>query len=289
MALVRCPDCGREISDAAPACVGCGRPNLSSPQGAALTNLRPQAASNVALAWMLGVLGVVGVVGVVTVVCAMVFRARSLKDPPAGGSVPSTNSGQPLSSDQLQAVVSQHQLAVRRQCIDNGGGSVGATNETVQITIGPSGAVQSAIATGNDPVTGHCLESEIQRWEFPATGTTATVNVPFRFVRSLNPSTGGSGPSSNSGQPLTSDQLQAVVSQHQLEIRKDCVDKGGAAGAMAETVSVVIGPSGAVTSAIATGNDPVTGHCLESEIKRWQFPATGTTATVNMPFKFVRE
>jgi hypothetical protein len=26
MPLVRCPDCGREISDAAPACVGCGRP-----------------------------------------------------------------------------------------------------------------------------------------------------------------------------------------------------------------------------------------------------------------------
>jgi hypothetical protein len=26
MALVKCPDCGREVSDAAPACVGCGRP-----------------------------------------------------------------------------------------------------------------------------------------------------------------------------------------------------------------------------------------------------------------------
>lgn len=26
MALVSCPDCSREISDAAPACVGCGRP-----------------------------------------------------------------------------------------------------------------------------------------------------------------------------------------------------------------------------------------------------------------------
>lgn len=26
MAVVNCPDCGREISDAAPACVGCGRP-----------------------------------------------------------------------------------------------------------------------------------------------------------------------------------------------------------------------------------------------------------------------
>jgi predicted Zn finger-like uncharacterized protein len=101
----------------------------------------------------------------------------------AGGGGPSSYSGQPLTSDQLQSIVSQHQLAVRRQCVDKGGGSVAATNETVQITIGPSGAVQSAVASGNDPVTGHCLESEIKRWQFPATGTTATVNVPFKFVR----------------------------------------------------------------------------------------------------------
>ncbi len=103
--------------------------------------------------------------------------------PAMGAGGPSQYSGQPLTSDQLQSIVSQHQLAVRRQCVDKGGGSVAATNETVQITIGPSGAVQSAVATGNDPVTGHCLESEIKRWQFPATGTTATVNVPFKFVR----------------------------------------------------------------------------------------------------------
>lgn len=28
MALVKCPDCGTEVSDAAPACVKCGRPLL---------------------------------------------------------------------------------------------------------------------------------------------------------------------------------------------------------------------------------------------------------------------
>jgi hypothetical protein len=103
--------------------------------------------------------------------------------PAMGGGGPSQYSGQPLTSDQLQTIVSQHQLAVRRQCVDKGGGSVAATNETVQITIGPNGAVQNAAATGNDPVTGHCLELEIKRWQFPATGTTATVNVPFKFVR----------------------------------------------------------------------------------------------------------
>ena len=26
MALIECPDCGKQVSDAAPACIGCGRP-----------------------------------------------------------------------------------------------------------------------------------------------------------------------------------------------------------------------------------------------------------------------
>lgn len=30
MALVPCPDCGREVSDAAPACPQCGRPMVST-------------------------------------------------------------------------------------------------------------------------------------------------------------------------------------------------------------------------------------------------------------------
>ena len=36
MALTRCPDCGREVSDVAPACPGCGRPiQAASPPVAA--------------------------------------------------------------------------------------------------------------------------------------------------------------------------------------------------------------------------------------------------------------
>jgi hypothetical protein len=27
VALVKCPDCGRDVSDQAPACIGCGRPS----------------------------------------------------------------------------------------------------------------------------------------------------------------------------------------------------------------------------------------------------------------------
>jgi len=31
MALVKCPDCGRDVSDAAPTCPGCGRPMSRGP------------------------------------------------------------------------------------------------------------------------------------------------------------------------------------------------------------------------------------------------------------------
>ena len=37
MALVRCPDCGRDVSSEAPACVGCGRPMRGEPPPVAVT------------------------------------------------------------------------------------------------------------------------------------------------------------------------------------------------------------------------------------------------------------
>src|SRR5258708_26588004 len=42
MALVTCPDCAREISDAAPSCPGCGRPmHESRPTAETATNGEP--------------------------------------------------------------------------------------------------------------------------------------------------------------------------------------------------------------------------------------------------------
>lgn len=48
MALVRCPDCAREVSDAAPACIGCGRPLRA--RSARLRRLRPALLALVAVA-----------------------------------------------------------------------------------------------------------------------------------------------------------------------------------------------------------------------------------------------
>jgi hypothetical protein len=43
MALVACPDCGKQISEAAPTCVGCGRPAPSTPK-VSLTSVAPKLA-----------------------------------------------------------------------------------------------------------------------------------------------------------------------------------------------------------------------------------------------------
>jgi hypothetical protein len=52
MALVRCPDCGRDISDAASACIGCGRPM----QFAAL-QVQSRASKEITVLKTLGTLG----------------------------------------------------------------------------------------------------------------------------------------------------------------------------------------------------------------------------------------
>ncbi len=65
MALVTCPDCGREVSDAAPTCPGCGRPVQAA---AAATVRRSGCAAGLTgclVALALGALGVLGFCAVV--------------------------------------------------------------------------------------------------------------------------------------------------------------------------------------------------------------------------------
>lgn len=41
MALIKCPDCGKEVSDAASACIHCGRPIAPSEKPEAKKNTNP--------------------------------------------------------------------------------------------------------------------------------------------------------------------------------------------------------------------------------------------------------
>ncbi len=104
--------------------------------------------------------------------------------PNVGGPSGNLAAGGPaLTADQIQSVVSSRSLGVKRTCWERGGSGASAANETLTLTIAGTGRVTNASSAGSDPVTGTCLEKEVRNWQFPATGSTSTVNIPFHFVR----------------------------------------------------------------------------------------------------------
>jgi predicted Zn finger-like uncharacterized protein len=103
--------------------------------------------------------------------------------PSVGGPSGPAAGGVSLTSAQLETVVRSHQLGVRRTCWERGSSTANSANETLSLTIGGDGRVQSATSSGNDPVTGTCLEKETRTWQFPPTGATSKVDIPFHFIR----------------------------------------------------------------------------------------------------------
>lgn len=83
----------------------------------------------------------------------------------------------------VQRIVRERSPAVKRACWDRGGDQKSSAKVTVAITVGGNGHVDNASATGDDPVITKCIENQVRNWQFPATGSSTTVNVPFVFVR----------------------------------------------------------------------------------------------------------
>ena len=54
-------------------------------------------------------------------------------------------------------------------------------------------------------------------------------------------------------------------------------------------ISAQVGPAGNVVGTSSSGDDPVVAKCIENQVKSWTFPAPGSTTTINIPFKFVRQ
>jgi predicted Zn finger-like uncharacterized protein len=108
-----------------------------------------------------------------------------------GANGPSTNSGGggggggggSLSEDQIRSVLNQHSPAVRRSCWERGGSQQSSVAVNTTINVNGAGQVSSVNADGNDPAVAKCIENSIRSWQFPATGGTSTVKIPFKFVR----------------------------------------------------------------------------------------------------------
>ncbi len=94
---------------------------------------------------------------------------------------------------------------------------------------------------------------------------------------------------------LSAGEIQGVVSSNQARVRKRCwqpaLDSAGANASPNARVQgrIVIGPSGSVDSATASGAEkdfPGLSSCIAGQMKGWKFPPSGGSTPVNVPFVF---
>ena len=97
----------------------------------------------------------------------------------------------------------------------------------------------------------------------------------------------GESAGSGGGAQLTEDQVRSVLAMHTAGVKRTCWERVQTQSSSVNvTVHIVAAGSGQVTSATATGNDPVVAHCIEAEVRRWTFPGSGT---IDIPFHFLRQ
>jgi len=105
------------------------------------------------------------------------------------GSAPASGGGQ-LDAAQTQSTVARYTGSVKRSCwqpaLDARDPSAPTSARVmVSITVGPSGSVQNVSTNGDPrgyPGLAPCIAGRVRAWQFPATGGTTTVNVPFVFA-----------------------------------------------------------------------------------------------------------
>jgi len=96
-----------------------------------------------------------------------------------------------LDGAQIQSTVSRYTGSVKRACwqpaLDTRDRDAPTTARVnVAITVQPSGSVSNAVVNGGDPKgyrgLSQCISSRVRGWQFPPSGDTTTVNVPFVFA-----------------------------------------------------------------------------------------------------------
>lgn len=100
-----------------------------------------------------------------------------------------------------------------------------------------------------------------------------------------------SGPGAGSGGGLDQAGVERVVAVHRNGVKRTCWERGGAdqKSSVNVTVTANVAPNGTVASTSSNGDDPVVAKCIENQVKGWTFPAPGSSTTINIPFKFVRQ
>jgi hypothetical protein len=96
-----------------------------------------------------------------------------------GAAVP----GQCISGSQVQQVIANHQVAIRRACWERGPSAKPSANVSVTMTVAADGSAQGVSATGDDPAVAKCIETDVKNWRFPAMGCSQKTGFGFKFVR----------------------------------------------------------------------------------------------------------
>jgi hypothetical protein len=105
------------------------------------------------------------------------------------GGTPVGGGGQ-LDAAQTQSTVSRYTGSVKRSCwqpaLDARDPNAPTSARVMMtITVGASGSVQNVTTSGDPrgyPGLASCIAGRVRAWQFPATGGTTTVNVPFVFA-----------------------------------------------------------------------------------------------------------
>jgi predicted Zn finger-like uncharacterized protein len=113
------------------------------------------------------------------------------KGPDVGGPSGTPGGTGQLDGAQIQSTVSRYTGSVKRACwqpaLDTRDKDAPTTARVnVAITVLPSGSVSNAVVNGGDPKgyrgLSQCISSRVRGWQFPPSGDTTTVNVPFVFA-----------------------------------------------------------------------------------------------------------
>jgi hypothetical protein len=114
----------------------------------------------------------------------------SIDGPSVGGPGAGTGGSLPQQLDQsdIERVVAAHRVTVKRGCWEPALASRDpnapkSAKVTVSISIGPSGSVSSASASGGAgyPGLSSCVTNKVRSWKFPPSGGTSQANIPFAF------------------------------------------------------------------------------------------------------------
>jgi len=101
---------------------------------------------------------------------------------------------------------------------------------------------------------------------------------------------GATGPGPG-GSGLDGSSVERTVAQHRTGVKRTCWERSGPdqKSSVNVTVTATVAPDGSVSGTSSSGDDPVVAKCIESQVRTWRFNAPGSTTTVNIPFKFVRQ